>query len=396
MKNSFNTLYLAVALSSSFSSSVYADSYSKQCLKDWVVKSDVAFATDCADMAFKGSLKEREKVAWMSFVRINQLIKDTTAKQGMTSSGHVPQWMAWATDSDTFSTFPTFEFTETNRDDLVPVTAKKLLAGGISLDDPDDSNEEVTRNVVSYEYITKTAKLNTKYGVLKYLKEGHRVDMPVGSVEIKASWLKVPPSGAPDEALVFAFKSGDYWLRGMHIMVKMQSLPENENLFYTEQPSWLWTTFEFNNNSGVEHVRKNFITQRAPLSSKDIKSILKEGGIAGAGFDAYSPNGTQIRFTKDGKGDKPVILGHTDMEDFAGGPNTAQPRYWTSFNSSCHSCHATAAINPETETYFPFTSPTGALTEQYYGPTTANGPNLYLGNGFVALDFMWPIVFHAK
>ena len=82
------------------------------------------------------------------------------------------------------------------------------------------------------------------------------------------------------------------------------------------------------------------------------------------------------------------------MEDFAGLPNTAQPSYWTSFNASCHSCHATAAINPETETYFPFTVPTGALTRQYYG-AASDGTNLYLGDGFVPLDFMWPISFHA-
>ena len=173
----------------------------------------------------------------------------------------------------------------------------------------------------------------------------------------------------------------------------MRPLPKGESLFYTEEPSWFWTTFEFNNNPGVGHVRETLITQRAPLASEEIQSLLKAGGIAGFGFDAYAPNGTQIRYTVDGKGNKPVILGHTDMEDFAGLPNTAQPRYWTSFNASCHTCHATAAINPETETFFPFSVPAGALTPQYYAAED-DKTNLYLGDGFMPLDFMWPIAFH--
>jgi hypothetical protein len=38
-----------------------------------------------------------------------------------------------------------------------------------------------------------------------------------------------------------------------------------------------------------------------------------------------------------------VILGHTDMEDFADSPNTAQPHDWNRFEASCHSRHVTAA-----------------------------------------------------
>ncbi len=392
MSNRFKATLVAIIVSMSLSVPVFAGSYSHQCLKNWVSKSDTAFAKDCANMAFKGDLESRQNVAWMFFTRVNQLISDS---HKVSDSGRVPQWMAWATDSDTFTTNPTFKFTQKNRDDLVPVTRKKLLAGGISMDQPDGSNEEVTRNITGYDYITKTAQLNTKTGVLDYINAGNRVDMPVGSIEIKASWLKVPPGGAPEGALIFNFESGAYWWRGLHIMVKMKSLPKDENLFYTEEPSWFWTTFEFNDNPGVMHVRKNFITQRAPLSSRKIKSILSKGGIAGFGFEAYSPNGTQIRFTENGTGEKPVVLGHTNMEDFAGTPNIAQPRYWTNFNASCHSCHATAAINPETETYFPFSVPIGVLTPQYFG-VDKNNKNVYLGDGFVPLDFMWPIVFHAK
>jgi hypothetical protein len=365
----------------------------EQCEKDWLNKSDQQFAADCAAMAFDDDLKAREQFAWMAFTRINQLIKDS---HGLSKSDKVPQWMAWATDDDTFKTFPTFKFTETNRADITEVTSKKVLAGEVSMTDPDSANEEVTRNAVSYNYLTETAKLNTKVGVLTYLKAGNQVDMPVGTIELKASWLKVPPGGAPEGALTFGFESGEYWWRGVHIMVKMRSLKNNDDLFYSEEPSWFWTTFEFNGNPGLEHVRDQFVTQRAPLSDKERDTILKQGGISGFGFEHYSPNGTQIRYTENAESKVPVILGHTDMEDFAGAPNTAQPSYWTSFNSSCHTCHATAAINPETETYFPFSVPVGKLSPQYYGQPSADKPNLYLGDGFVPLDFMWPIAFHAK
>lgn len=391
MHNKLKFLFATLVISS-LSFMVNAGPKKSKCEHDWIAKSDRVFAADCADMAFSKSLKKREKFAWMAFTRANQLIEDS---QGVSDSGRVPLWMAWPTDDDTFVVNPDFEFTKTNRDDIVPVTSKKVLAGNISLTEPDSANEEVTRNAVGYNYITKKAKLNTKKGVLKYINDGNQVNMPVGSIEIKASWLKVPPGGAPEGALTFQFASGSYWWRGLHVMVKMKSLPKDENLFYTEESSWFWTTFEFNNNPGVSHVRQELITQRAPLSRDEISAILSEGGIEDFGFEAYAPNGTQIRFTVNGNGKKPVILGHTDMEDFAGAPNTAQPSYWTSFNASCHSCHATAAIDPNTATYFPFSVPTGALSPQYYG-TTSGGANLYLGDGFVPLDFMWPIVFHAK
>jgi len=220
--------------------------------------------------------------------------------------------------------------------------------------------------------------------------------MPVGTFEAKASWLKVPEGkSAPEGALTYKFDSGTYWWRGFHIMVKMKPLPQSETLYYTEDPSWFWATFEFDRNPGVEHVRDTFITQRAPLSKEDIKKLLKESGLKGSGLENYSPNGTQIRYTAYGDINKPVILGHTNMEDFAGWPNTAQPQYWKNFNSSCHTCHATAAINPKTGEFFPFTVPIGKLTPEYYG-ADAKGNNLYLGDGFVPLDFMWPIPFQAK
>lgn len=361
----------------------------------WPVKSDMEFAADCADTAFTGSLEARQTLAWMFFTRVNQLIDDP-AKGGMSGSGKVPLWMAWPTDPDTFGTTRPFEFQATPRADLRPTVEKKdIKAGHVATADPDGANEEVTRNKISYDYLIRNG-LTTKHDVARFFASNDYLDMPVGSVELKASWLQVPDgSPVPDGALTFQFDSGQYWWRGLHIMVKMQSLPDPGNAFYTEDPSWFWTTFEFSDNPGAAHVRETLITQRAPLSQDQISAILTRGNLAGFGFEAYAPNGTQIRFTKGATGETPVILGHTDMEDFAGRPNTAQPRYWTRFEASCHSCHATASYNPETGAFFPFSVPTGAL-DRGYNMTDSGGIVRYLGQGYKSLDFMWPIAFQAR
>lgn len=374
-----------------FSQPVHAE-----CTNDgWLKKSDVRFATDCADMAFSNSLADRETVAWMYFVRVNQLIKDAT-NGGMSGSGKVPVWMAWPTDPDTFATRRPFEFNTSPRTTMKPSVEKKdIEAGHVATEDPDGANEEVTRNKVSYDYLVESG-LTTKRDVATFFTKHKYVDMPVGSIELKASWLQVTDgSPVPAGALTFQFDSGEYWWRGLHIMVKMKPLSDPGNVFYSEEPSWFWTTFEFNDNTGVPHVRSKLTTQRAPLPDKEIAALLRDGGLAGFGFEAYAPNGTQIRFTVDGTGETPVILGHTDMEDFAGSPNTAQPRYWNRFEASCHSCHATASYNPKTQAFFPFSVPTGAL-HPGYNMTDGNGTVQYLGQGYLPLDFMWPIAFQTK
>lgn len=366
----------------------------------WIDKSDAEFAADCADMAFGESLRDRERLAWMFFARVNRLVPDP-ANGGMSGRGEVPVWMAWPTDPDTFDTdAEPFDFTAAPRTELEPSAEKKdLLFGQVATADPDGANEEVNRNRISYDYLIENG-LTTKTGVAAFFADNDYVDMPVGSVELKASWLQITEgSPAPEGALTFEFDSGAYWWRGLHIMVKMRSLSNPGDAFYTEDPSWFWTTYEFNENPGAAHVRDTLITQRAPLDAAEVTGILAAGGLERFGFQAYAPNGTQIRFTVDGAGTVPVILGHTDMEDFAGSPNTAQPAYWTGFEASCHSCHATAAYNPETEVFFPFSVPTGALDPGYHAKEKhkdAEDIVKYLGQGYKPLDFMWPIAFQTK
>ncbi|KUF09449.1 hypothetical protein [Pseudoponticoccus marisrubri] len=360
----------------------------------WSYMHEPLFASVCAEMAFGDSLRDRQRFAWMLFARVNFPISDPAG--GFSGSGQVPNWMAWPTDPDTFDTARPFEFGAGPRAALRPSVEKKdLKAGRITTADPDGANEEVVRNRISYDYLVENG-LTTRRGIAHFFDSHDAVDMPVGSIELKASWLQVTEgSPAPEGALTYRFEGGTYWWRGLHIMAKIRSLEVPGDIFYSEAPSWFWATFEFTDNPGARHVRDSLITQRAPLPQAEIAAILEAGGVAGMGLEAYAPNGTQIRFTAGGTGAEPVILGHTDMEDFAGGPNTAQPAYWTTFQSSCHACHATAAYNPETRAFFPFSVPTGALDPGYNKPD-AKGVVQYLGQGYRPLDFMWPIAFQTK
>lgn len=405
----FKAIIAICALSTSLLA--LASDPSKACTEQgWLDKEDATFAADCVGMAFRGSLKDRQRLAWMFFARINTLIQNDPLKRQKSSSTAcehadasqdsppctetVPVWMAWPTDPDTFNSRTPFVFQQQPRAQMMSSQEKKsILAGHVSTTNPNGSNEEVTRNQLSYDYLVQSG-LTTKLDVAAFFLDNDYVDMPVGSVELKASWLQVSQgSPAPRDAFVYDFDGGAYWLRGLHIMVKMQSLPDPKAMFYSEQPSWFWTTFEFSDNPGVAHVRDQFITQRAPLKQTEIKEIL--GPLAELWPVAYSPNGTQIRFTENGTGHTPVILGHTNMEDFAGAPNAAQPQYWDHFESSCHSCHATAAYNPMTKIFFPFSVPKGIL-HPAYNQHDKSGNVQYLGQGFKPLDFMWPIVFRAR
>ena len=361
----------------------------------WLDMTDQEFASEYADACFDGSLEDRQRIAWMVFARVNQLIADAE-NGGMSGSGRVPSWMAWPTDPDTFGSNRPFKFGGVPRATMMPSAEKgDLEAGRVATADPDGANEEVNRNKISYDYLIESG-LTTKLDVAAFFAKNDRVEMPVGSIELKASWLQVTEgSPAPTDALTFQFEGGTYWWRGLHIMLKMRTLPSSADLFYTEEPSWFWTTFEFNGNPGVSHVRESLVTQRAPLPENEIAEILKAGGLSGFGLENFAPNGTQIRFTQDGAGKTPVILGHTDMEDFAGAPNIAQAQYWTQFEASCHSCHATASYNPTAKAFFPFSVPTGALTPSYRMPDS-KGTVQFLGQGYKSLDFMWPIAFQAQ
>lgn len=413
------TLLTAIAATGS----AFTEGHFEACTSDgWVLKSDAEFAKNCADMAFNGDLADRQRLAWMFFARANLQIEGGTRVDKDT--GTAPLWMAWPTDPETFpkkpGVTPSFEFEEKAVDEVIKPSVPKTELAGIISDTtqqgaPNSGEEEVTRNQISYEYIVENT-LYTTPGVQAFTQNGNPVEMPVGSIETKAKWIKLNTlADAPAGAFVFEFfnpnakkeenQQGYYYWGGMHIMAKMQ--PSPSDVFTDNSGSWFWTTFEFKGNPGVKHVVDSFITQKSPLTAREIEAIMDTAGLLGFGYEAYAPNGTQISFVD--AEEQAVILGHTQMEDFAGLPvgpkgNPVPPPDWTGFTASCHTCHATAAYQPTTTgdngSYFPFTVPIGALPTNSSGQvdyTATQGDKTYnLGDGFVSLDFMWPITFNAR
>lgn len=293
----FSSYFLTAIFLTVAPNSIFAAEKMEVCRQSWHQLSDDDFAVVCESMAFSDDLGDREEFSWFVFARVNQLIAERE-NGGLTGTDLAPIWMTWPTDVDTFSNAEAYNFDATPRVALEPSIEKKnLQAGHIGTADPDAFNEEVTRNRISYNYLVKEG-LTTKAGVKDFFESNSFVDMPTGSIELKASWLQVTAgSPAPEGAFTFQFDHGEYWWRGLHIQIKMRSLSDPTDVFYSEEPSWFWSTFEYNGNPGIKNIRENLTTQRAPLSEARIEQILSTVGLAGFGFDRYGPNGTQIRFT---------------------------------------------------------------------------------------------------
>lgn len=335
--------------------------------QEWLTMSDRDFAMAYVDQAFGGSPEERYEVAWMLFARVNQQIE---------SGGHtLSTWETWPSDPDTFQVTPKFVLGQVKRETPAFVTSKAIRSGMVDTKDVGVGKEEVTRNMLGYDYIVGHG-LNAAAGVTAYLSAGNMVQMPIGSVEIKARW---EAANTPETEGAYLFYSGQYALTGLHIMVKMQQTPEA--VYTSDDPSWFWTTFEFDKNPGLAHAR-TLIDQSHDSATAARAAILQQAGLGGSPFEMYSPNGTQITFEEDGAF---KVLGHTMMEDFAGVPQGPVVD-WTSWNSSCHACHATASWDIKTSKGNDMPEPVGKLTTQ----------DLENLEGYMPLDFMWPIAFNAK
>lgn len=365
------------------------------CAQDWVTMPDADFAETYRDQAFGDDIAAQSRVAWMLFARVNQL----TDWEG----GKVAAWQLWHSNPDTFG--DTTAATP-GSDLMADAGASKIELAGAGFHAPqagsgDASTEERARNDLSYDYIRGNG-LHRRAGVVAYLQAGNSVDLPIGATEIKAYWLKTDPDGQGaarprPEAYHYTDGEGVTWaLSGFHIMLKMA--PRPEDAFTSAEPSWFWTTFELNTNIGLDTVR-GFITYGDPLDDGAGVALLEEAGLGDTPFVNYSSNGTQIRYS-DAQNDR-IVLGNSKLEDFAGLPlpgtyrqDDATRSYpplpadeWTGFNSSCHGCHATAAmaLRGDETGYFPFLPQigTGRLDAEML-------------SGYHSLDFVWSIPFFAR
>lgn len=347
---------------------------------DWWTLSDAEFAAQYAKQATSDTLVDQSTVAWMLFARVNQ-------PQSL-SGKSFSTWELWPSNEDTFSPAVGLfkaENKHRTRPHLQPPKTEKMkgkLAAEFHGGVPDSAGEEVTRNMLSYGYITKSG-LNTKPGVVNKLKSANpKVDLPIGAIEIKADWGLGATAGAYQVTDTTQSPPVTYSLLGIHIMAKMQPAPADP--FTSEDPSWFWTTFEFQGNPGWANA-DSLLTYKDALPAADSTKLLTQAGLGNSLFKNYKCNGTQLRFS-DAKNPN-ILLGNTQMEDFAFTPaNATSPAQWTAWSISCHTCHATAAANPNqpNNLFYPFNgSPVGKLPAGQM-------------NGYQSLDFIWSIPFFAR
>jgi hypothetical protein len=346
---------------------------------DWWTMSDQDFAKAYAKQATSATIKDQSSVAWMLFARVNQPVQN----QGQ----NVSQWEMWPSNEDTFSAAVALFKAQAKvrtRPHLQPPKTLKIAgltknAHLLSLP-PSGGGEEVTRNMDSYNFIIQNG-LQTQAGVKKFITAANpKVDLPIGAVEIKASWVP----GATAGAYQFTGSTGTYSLLGIHIMAKVQ--PAAADPFSSEDPSWFWTTFEFKGNPGLANAQ-SFLTYKDALSPADAMNLLTQAGLGQSAFANYKCNGTQIRYSD--ATNKKIVLGNTQMEPFNFTPaNATSPAQWKTWNISCHTCHGTAAASPKNSNFFfPFNM---VQIKQGGGKIPPSQMN-----GYQSLDFIWSIPFNA-
>lgn len=348
---------LLVLLLAAFGASAFA--------ADWWNMPEPDFVKQYGNLA-TGTPAQQSQFAWMLFARVNQRVQ----YQGTSFS----QWEMWPSDSDTFSPDAP-RFNPQNKTRTRPHLQESKLVRAVratahvAVNPFPSAGEEVTRNVLSYGYITGKS-LNTQAGIVKYLAgPGAKIDFPIGAVEIKATWAQ--------GALPGAYQVGGFSLTGLHIMMKFAPRPANP--FTDDTPSWFWTTFEYKQNPGLAAAQK-FITYGDAATPAQITQWLTQAGLNTTAFVNYASNGTQIQYY-DAKNAK-IVLGNTQMEWPFATPQNQNPTTWTSWSSSCHSCHGQASGQPSGQTvnFFGFTAPVGKLTGAALPP-----------GGYQALDFVWAL-----
>jgi hypothetical protein len=330
--------------------------------QDWLSLPDKDFVTRYGNLA-TGSQAQQSQFAWMLFGRVNQQVVFSGDQKKYS------QWELWPSDLDTFSPNAP-AFVAANKIRLVPHLQVSQLALALpkarALAGPLPANEEVTRNQLAHDYI-RGHGLNTLAGISKYFATpGNEVDFPVGSIEIKAAWRR--------SLLSDAYQVAGYSLTALHIVIKVS--PRPRDAFRDNAPSWFWTTFELKSNDGLAAAQR-FNTYGDALPPDQVATLLRQAGLGGTALVNYVSNGQQMQFfdaTHQG-----IVLGNTKIEGFLAEPG-GPPEQWTSWPSSCHSCHAQASARRvgDTVELLDFSTPVGALTGSDLPPA-----------GYQSLDFVW-------
>lgn len=321
----------------------------------WWSISDADFV-DKYECLATGTQLQRGQFAWMMFARVNQT---AVSENGLTFT----DWELWASDPETFVPNPRWPDSKPRTGPELKEARKQISARG---------SEEVMRNETAFNYIKKRG-LNTAAGVNTIVREKSRVEFTLASVEVKAHWAQGNKI-QPGMYQILDDTGTNYGLDGMHIMVKID-IPNDPSTDH----SWFWATFEYMDNPGRDSALK-FITYPDEYGKDNGTALLRLAGVDPR-FSNYLLNGTQIDFVQPGT-DEPVILGNTTMEAAFAVPRNAPPALWTTWNSSCHSCHFRASEN-------------AAEGNPFFGNPAATGNTSPPPAGYWLLDFDWGIPFNA-
>jgi hypothetical protein len=276
----------------------------------------------------------------------------------------------WASDLDTFKTNPQWPNLPGAKVLLPSALGMNKLGDQIQiLAAPAPSNcraswksgktpcigEEVRRNHVTFDYIVNR-KLYSQVGLASIF--GNPISFPIQSIEVKADWIPVDELKSwngtdPIEAAAMydvnylTERDGSsvaYALVGLHVVTK-------------EVPNWTWATFEHWKNPArcdatgcsddfgavVSKVLPNAKpNQGYPVCTKTpaLLDMFKSAGV-GSLWQNYCLRGSQTDFTS--TTGKPTILGNSVIEGLNGGGVPVN-------ESSCMTCHATAAFNSKGKT----------------------------------------------
>jgi hypothetical protein len=367
--------------------------------QDWWSQSDADFAKQYAAKATGSDLVDQSRIAWMLFGRVSQ----PTPYQTM----QITQWEGWPSDGDTFQSQQTKSFLAVGKVRTRPHLQSSKTGAHALLGDPNKNvtqtgGEEVTRNMTSYTYI-RSNKLNTKAGVAAFLgsKKPKQVQFPLGTVEVKATWVEDSPQtrgGYPDAYTFVSPLDGSKWyLTGLHIMAKF--IPTAKDAFTSPAPSWLWTTFEYKGNPGLDKAKSFLLPTKDNLNPAEAQQLLADSGVLKAfpNLANYVCNGTQTSFV-DSQG-SPVLLGNTQLEVFGftvptpAPADPTNPKNWTSWKVSCHTCHAEASakLSQGSVMMQPFVKDPFKTSQQNIGLVKPE-----LVQDYTSFDFNWAIMFHAQ
>lgn len=348
------------------------------------------------------AMNQPDMVAWQFFARVN--------RYAATPGNNNALFETWASDPETFNLNPQWQ--PASPTPAIKALVASALARGIRSVHPrievvpPPSNcvtswkpgntpcigEDVHRNRPTFDYIVQNG-LYTQAGLSKAF--GRPISFPVGSIEVKADWIPIEElqswngTNPADVNALYHVNTvrlpngttASYALVAMHLISKLV-------------PNWTWATFEHWKNPGrCDDIgcHDDFGAQQSDVvpnaqpnqgyaycaHSGSLKALFGEAGLADVWLN-YCLKGSQTDFiTSTGQ---TTLLGNSVIEALNAGVPVNQ--------SSCMSCHSTAAFNKQgSPLVVGFqNNETGAPQ-----PTWFTGPGPYSPYPYQQSDFVWAI-----